>query len=93
MARGFELVEEAENVTPLPVAKAEQAGISVLSLALKALSQRAILAVADLFCLLTVGSAWLLWHAIPQPDVYQIVSLSIYAVFVLAANWIVRSKR
>lgn len=61
-------------------------------LALKALSQRFVVALLDLFCLVTVTGAWWLWHSIPDPNVNQIVSLSIFALFVLAANVIVRRK-
>lgn len=67
-------------------------GTQALLLGLKALSQRAIAAIADLFMLATVGSAFILWYLTPKPDVYQIVSLSIYGTFVLAANWIVRRR-
>lgn len=67
---------------------------SLLFLALKALSQRAVVALADLFCLLTIGSVFVLWFVSPpDPTPNQIVSLTIYGVIVLAANWIVRSKR
>lgn len=63
---------------------------SAISLALKALSQRAIAATRDVFTLLSVGSGFWLWNAIPNPSPTQIVSLSLYAVFILAANIIVR---
>lgn len=68
-------------------------GATALALGLKALSQRALTAVADLFMLLTVGSAWWLWASIPDPHPTQIVALGIYAAFVLAANIIVRRFR
>lgn len=64
--------------------------ISGLQLALAGLSKRAIAAVKDIFTLLSCGSAWWLWWSIPDPSPSQIVSLSIYAAFVLAANVIVR---
>lgn len=82
----FERVAEFTEETP-------DAGTRVLLLALKALSQRAIAALADLFMLATVGSAFVLWYLTPRPDIYQIVSLSIYSAFILAANWIVRGRR
>jgi len=66
--------------------------LGLLLLALKALSQRAIAALADLFFLATAASAWYLWYLTPNPDSRQIVSLTIYAAFVLAANWLVRRK-
>ena len=47
---------------------------------------------AALFAVPAVGSAFLLWYLTPKPDVYQIVSLTIYALFVLAAAWLVRTR-
>lgn len=95
MAAGkFAIVEEIPD--PLPAdggQAAEQTpppALSLLLLALKALSQRAIAAIADLFFLFTVASAWWLWVSMPQPNVLQIISLALYALFVLAANFIVR---
>lgn len=71
---------------------AERVGTQALILGLKALSQRAVAAIADLFMLATIASAFWLWYLTPRPDLYQIVSLSIYALFVLAANYIVRRR-
>ena len=86
---GFEVVGGTETE---PKAPDQGAAIIMLQIALKALSQRALVAIADLFTLLTVGSAFWLWHSIPAPDDRQIAALTIYALFVLAANWIVRRK-
>lgn len=99
MAGRFELVESipdppSQDATAGEPAQDEASTAStLLLLALKALSQRAIAAIADLFFLATTISAWWLWWSTPKPDSYQIVSLTIYAAFVLAANWIVRSRR
>ena len=68
------------------------AATGAMLLALKALSQRALIAIADLFTLLTVFSAFWLWHSIPEPTVFQLIGLGMYALFVLAANVIVRRK-
>jgi hypothetical protein len=57
------------------------------------LSQRALAALSSLFTLVTVASAWWLWKSMPEPTVLQVVSLSIYAVFILAINWIARRAR
>lgn len=63
----------------------------LLFLSLQALSKRTIIALSNLFCLLTVGSVFVLFYSIvPAPNTFQIVSATIYAVFVLAANAIVR---
>lgn len=83
----FELVEDEPEQTP-----DKAAAIGALLLGLKVLSQRTLAAIADLFTLLTLGSAFWLWNAIRDPDVYQIVSLTIYGIFILTANWIVRRK-
>ena len=81
----FEVVED-----DMPVA-APKRDTGLLLLALKTLSQRALAAIADLFTLATVGSAFWLFFAIKDvPTVFQIVLAAIYALFVLAANWIVR---
>ena len=62
-------------------------------LALKALSQRAIAAIKDVFTLASVGSAFWLFLSIHEPNPYQLVELAMFAVFILAANWIVRRGR
>jgi hypothetical protein len=86
--RAFEIVEDDE---PAPKARpADAAGTAMLLLGLKTLSQRALGAIADLFTLATVGSAFWLWMSIQNPTPYQLVQLAMYGVFVLAANWIVR---
>ena len=83
----WEEVEETDTES-----KAD-AGANLLFLALQALSQRALAGVKDLFTLLSVASAFWLWLSIPDPNIQQIVSLTIYAVFVLSANLIVRRIR
>lgn len=65
---------------------------SMMLFALKGLSQRAIAAVKDLFTLLSVASAFWLFLSIPDPNNYQLAELLLYALFVLAANWIVRRR-
>lgn len=85
----FEIVDD--EPTPEPE-QAEPAGTSILLLALKALSQRAIAAVADLFFLTTVGLTFWLWYQVPDPNAYQITSLALFGLFILAANWIVRRR-
>ena len=67
--RRFEVVEDE----PTPEAK-EPIGMGLLLLALKALSQRALAATADLFTLVTVFGAWWLWYKIPDPNPNQILT-------------------
>ncbi len=93
--RKFELVQEEDPADPATT-RGEPAGKSefwsdVLLLSLQALSKRTVVALSNLFCLLTVGSVFVLFYRIvPGPDTYQIVAVTIYAAFVLAANAIVR---
>lgn len=104
-ARQFEVVQDdprpdpgdlpAEGGRPVhPPSKSAQAAIiTSLLLALKAISQRAFIALLDLFSLITAGAAFWLFYSFDTPTVYQIVHASIFAVFVLAINWIVRQQR
>lgn len=89
--RKFEPVEIREEQADSALARAANAAaVSALALGLKTLSQRAIAGSKALFALISVASGFWLWNSIPNPSVTQIVSLSIYAVFILAANVIVR---
>jgi hypothetical protein len=87
---GFEVVGGTE--TEQPEAAAQAVHIAMLQIALKALGQRALVAATDLFTLITCAGAWWLWYLTPAPTDRQIISLSIYALFTLAANYIVRRK-
>jgi hypothetical protein len=89
----FTVVEDdpPEPSNPKSSALAD-AGAAALMLGLQTLSKRALIAIDNLFCLLTVFSAFFLWYKIPDPDSYQIAALAIYALFVLAANIIVRRQ-
>lgn len=81
----FRLEDEPRPAPPQPP---PNAAINVLLLALKTLSQRALVAFTKLFTLLTVGAAFWLWMSIPEPNTNQLVSLGMYAVFTLIVNWI-----
>lgn len=87
---GFEVIEGGGEA-PAPQATSTQ--ILMLTLALKALSQRALTAATDLFSLLTIASAFWLWSTIPEPNDRQIASLTIYGLLILAINWIVRTRK
>lgn len=91
---GFEVIEGGEQparTNPAPPVD-NAVAITMLTIGLKALSQRALTAATDLFTLLTVGAAFYLWYLTPEPNDRQILSLTIYGLFTLAANWIVRRK-
>lgn len=89
----FELVQDdAETAasTEPPATTESPFWSEVLLLSLQTLSKRTLVALSNLFCLLTVGSVFVLFYNTPTPSVLQIVSLSIYAVFVATINVIVR---
>ena len=89
--RQFTPVEiREEQPDPALARAANAAAVSALALGLKALSQRALAATKDIFTLLSVGSGFWLWNSIPNPSPTQIISLSLYAAFILSANVIVR---
>ena len=89
---GFEIVGGTETeVKPAPAAD-NSVTITLITIALKALSQRALVAAMDLFTLITCAGAWVLWYLTPEPTYQQIVHNSIFALFILAANYIVRRK-
>lgn len=98
MSAKFQLVEDqVEIVPPAPspapkTSAIDWGALQLLGVALTALSQRAMVALASCFSLLTVGSAFYLWVSIPQPNQQQLISLSIYAAFVLAINIIQRRR-
>jgi hypothetical protein len=90
---GFQVVrDETETEAPKPTPVDNGVAIAMLTIGLKALSQRALTAAMDLFTLITCMAAWYLWFLTPNPTDKQIISLSIYAMFTLAANYIVRKK-
>ena len=86
---GFEVVGGTETEPPKPD---NGAAVRMLTLALAALSQRALIALMDLFSLITCAGVWYIWYLTPNPNYQQIVHNSIFALFALAANWIVRRK-
>lgn len=92
MAEPFRVISDDEipPQTPISADPLQKIGFDALMLGLKALSQRTLDALSRLFTLLTVGSAFWLWMTMPHPDVYQLIALGGYALFVLAVNVIVR---
>ena len=94
MGEPFRIISD-EDDPKRPPSKTDQAleaaGMQALMLGLGALSKRAVIALQSLFVLLATASAFILWWAVmPNPTVLQLVGLSIYALFVLAASVIVR---
>ncbi len=70
----------------------DEAATAMLLLSLKALSQRAIVSLGNLFTLLTCLSAFWLWQdVLPNPTSLQLVGLGLYGAFVLLLH-LVRRK-
>lgn len=88
-SRRFEVVPD--DAPPVPEAAPKQpfvnsVSVTMLGMALAALGQRAIVALSACFTLITVGSVFVLWFMTPDPTDRQIVSLTIYAAFILLIN-------
>lgn len=95
-SRRFEVVNEDAPAPPPPSAPKQpivnDVSITMLTMALSALGQKAIIALSACFTLLTVASVFVLWFLTPDPTDRQITSLTIYASFVLLIN-IVHMRR
>ena len=89
----FEVVQDDEPNNP-PAEPDTGKALDILLLLLKPLSQKTIVALGNLYSLLTVASVfWLSFVIIPHdPSVQQLVGLGGYAAFVIAVNVIVRRR-
>lgn len=77
-------VRTADTAAP---SQAQKVATDMLMMALAALSQRFVIALASLFTLVTVASAFYLWAlALDGITPTQIVGLTIYSLFILAVN-------
>ena len=77
-----------------PQSPMESAAASILFTSLKALSHRAVIALESLFALLTAASVFWLWMSIAaSPSIYQIVAVSIYALYALVLDWMILRRR
>ena len=90
--RKWEVVQDEESQEAAPSRPEPQLGVDLLALGLKTVSQRFVAALINLFTLVTMAGTWFLWYKTPDPNPTQIVSLTIFAGFVLVANWLVRRK-
>lgn len=89
--RRFEPVEiHEEQPDPALARAANAAAVSALALGLKTLSQRAIGGLRAAFTLLSAGAIFYVWVSTSDPKPLQIVSMTIFALVMLAANVIVR---
>lgn len=91
MAEPFRVVtDEADGASASRTDSLTSAGMSALMLGLRALSQRALIALSACFTLLTVASAFWLFMSIHDPNTMQLIEMGMYGCFVLLANFIVR---
>lgn len=89
--RKFQIVEDPADAGQ-DSGRMSDLGAQALYLGLQTLGKRTLVALDNLFCLLTVFSVFWLALSIPHPDAYQLIEMGGYALFVLAANVIVRRK-
>lgn len=69
-----------------PVSRETSAFSSLLFVSLKALSQRALVALASLVDLALIASAFVIWRSVMgEPSVLQLVGVGMYAAFILTA--------
>lgn len=84
----FRVIEDSEQPENH---QAHDAAAAMLALALKTLSQKTVVALASLFTLGAVASAFALWwRVLPDPTTYQLIGLGVYAIFILAVLWLRR---
>jgi hypothetical protein len=93
-ARKFELIgETAASPPPEQPNVAATVNAQMLLLSLRALSQRAMTAVTNLFTLMLVASVWgLAWRVLPDPSMLQLAELGGYAMFCLLIDMVRRRK-
>lgn len=79
--------QEIRKADTASASQAQKVATDMLMMALAALSQRFVVALANLFTLVTVASAFYLWTlALDGITPTQIVGLTIYSLFILAVN-------
>ena len=90
--RRFEPIEIPDEPVPDPAfaRAANAAAVAALALGLKTLSQRAIAGMRAVFTILSASAIFYVWVSTPDPKPLQIVSMTIFALVMLAANIIVR---
>jgi hypothetical protein len=78
------------EIPPPPPRPSERFASTILFASLKALSQRTLIALSNLFVLVTAISAfWLFYTTMAQPTVLQLVGLFLYGVLILLMDWLV----
>lgn len=94
----FQLVSDDDPVEAAPAQAPGQPALQrvstdMLVMALRALSQRAIVALASLQALILAGSVFALFYLTPNPNPQQLAALTIYAGFVLTILWLTSRRK
>lgn len=86
--------DQPEEVRQPPPSQAASALTSILFMSLRALSQRAVVALGNMFMAASAASVWWLFYGAlslsPTPP--QLIGLTLYASFILALNFMLRRK-
>lgn len=70
----------------------DQAALKLLLLSLQTVSQRALIALSNMFTLIGLASAWWLWHeTLPNPSISQLTGLALYGLLLVSLH-LVRRK-
>ena len=91
MAKAFKLIGEQDVAQDAPVVQpVDQTAqaTQILMLALRALGQRFVMALAAMETLLIVASVFWLFMSIKDPDTRQIVGMGMYALFILIVAYL-----
>ena len=91
MPKAFQIVGEQElQAPPQPnaaPADEKQQALQILMLSLRVVGQRFVTALSHLFTAAALASAWALWaRVLPNPNVNQIVAVSLYCAFIGAVE-------
>lgn len=88
---GFEEVKEAEVVQHPSQPRGQKFAIDAITLGLKTLSQKTLVALSTCFTGAGLLGAWLLWDSVlPNPTTFQLIGLGEYAAFFLALEFVRR---
>ena len=95
-ARSFQTISEVETEAESPgtVEKKDSSiAAQALVMILTGLSQKALIAISNLFTMVALFSAWWLWHGVlVSPTLLQLVGIGLYATFILILEVVRRKK-
>ena len=86
-------IEPDPPAAPPPSQQDHARAIALIQVALSTIWQQFVVATSHMFTLLSAGSVFVLFYVTADPNTHQLVMLGGYALFVLAANWLVIGSR